>query len=262
MKRDARRNGQRRYRGWTVALSLLAHVAALAAIALVLPRVVSSPPIPARPVNIWLMPRLRRPVQDAVAEASASKGASGKAVQPHARRDAIAPPSPLLSQSPQARSASPAPANEAPTAFGFIPGVDQGVRQALRGAVGCDSGRDLTSEERERCNQRIGEMARQGPAFIDSIPAQKRAYFDAVQQAYKASHDPTHPVVIDANGNIQSWGHPFGLACRSRIHNRPGTSLIDKMKASNMIAAGVGPLSCGLVLPQGSINPEFGIPPP
>jgi hypothetical protein len=39
-------------------------------------------------------------------------------------------------------------------------------------------------------------------------------------------------------------------------------SLTDQIKASGMIALPIGPLRCGVVLPQGSLTPEIGIPPP
>ena len=146
--------------------------------------------------------------------------------------------------------------------------VGQGVRQALRLGVGCDAAVTvrLTPEERDRCNQRIGEQARLGPKTIDRIAPEKRAYFDAVQAAYQASRDPMHSFVRDANGEIKPWGHFAGVGCGMSFGGPPRPpdhrSFTDKVKASGMIAIPLGPLSCGLVLPQGNLTPEIGIPTP
>jgi hypothetical protein len=124
----------------------------------------------------------------------------------------------------------------------------------------------LTAEERDRCNQHYAEIAKRGPAFVDVIPPEKRAYYDAVQAAYQAMNDPRTPVSTGVGGQYQSWGHLPGLGCGMQFGGprQPPDhrSFSDKVKATGMIAVPIGPIRCGVVLPQGSWTPEIGIPTP
>jgi len=145
--------------------------------------------------------------------------------------------------------------------------VGQGVQGALRSRIGCDAlAAHLTAEEKDRCNQRFGQEALKGPKFIDPIPEEKRAYYDAIQAAYQASHDPQHPFFKDANGNIQPWGKGPGVACGMKFGGPPQPpdhrSLTDKIKATGLLGFDLGPLKCGIVIPQGSMTPEIGIATP
>ena len=119
---------------------------------------------------------------------------------------------------------------------------------------------------KDRCNQRFGQEALKGPKFIDPIPEEKRAYYDAIQAAYQASHDPQHPFFKDANGNIQPWGKGPGVACGMKFGGPPQPpdhrSLTDKIKATGLLGFDLGPLKCGIVIPQGSMTPEIGIATP
>jgi hypothetical protein len=248
----------RRSRGTAIGFSVLAHLLMFIVIAVNVPKMVFRDQ-PTATANVWLMPRLT--LQNRLSRP---------------RTATAAPGAPMLSAAKAAASpASPAPAPAAPQSStpaapiaGGAPAAGAGVQGALRTSIGCDIGHTahLTPEEKDRCNQRMGEEAHKGPKFIDVIPPEKRAYYDAVQQAYQAAHDPMHNLVRDRYGNIVTWGHPPGVGCgMSWGGPKPPPdhrSLSDKIKASGMIAVDVGPLKCGVLLPQGSMTPEIGIPTP
>jgi hypothetical protein len=142
------------------------------------------------------------------------------------------------------------------------------VRGALRAGLGCAAGPSttLTPEEKERCLERYGQNARKGPAFIDPIPEEKRAYYDAVQAAYQAARDPAHPFIKGPDGEVRPWGHFPGVGCGMKFGGPPQkpnhNSLTDNIKAEGGVFMNVGPLRCGLALPQGVLTPELGIPTP
>jgi hypothetical protein len=141
--------------------------------------------------------------------------------------------------------------------------LGEGVRGALRAGVGCDlASVHLTPEDKDRCAERFGQNARRGPAFIDPIPAEKRAYYDAVQSAYQAMNDPRTPVPTGIGGQYQTWGRLPGVGCSLTPKFKRGASFSDRVKATGAIAVPLGPISCGVVLPQGSWTPELAIAPP
>ena len=265
---EARRGGApRRRTGVIVALSALAHVAILVIVGLSAPKLLFRD-IPAEPtVNLWLTPDLVRKPLRRVHEVAPRAAVASASVR--------AEPAKTVKSEP-AKSAQPSPVQSAPAAVPAVPtisagapgaasgDVGAGVRAALRSRVGCDYAHtaNLTPDEKDRCNQHAAETAKLGPKYIDVIPPEKRAYYDAVQAAYQASRNPAQPFYRDANGNIHSWGGPPAVGCTFKQHFRPGASLSDKIKATGMIAVPVGPLSCGLKLPQGSMTPELGIPTP
>ncbi len=96
----------------------------------------------------------------------------------------------------------------------------------------------LNAAERAACDRRIGRDARAVANLkLDGIPSEKRAYYDAVQQAYQAMHDPRTPVDTSAGGmGSTQQGRGFGFSC----------------KAGN----------CGVNLPQGVGTEESGVPKP
>ena len=181
---------------------------------------------------------------------------------------ASAPEKPSIPQTPSASPiAPPKPARADNPGSASTPSGDEigaGVRSALRGYFGCDLQKlaDLTAEEKARCSQYMAETAKLGPSYVDPLPMEKRAYYDAVQAAYQAARHPDAPYYRDANGNIQQWGHPPAIGCAFKRRFRPGASLSDKIKATGMIGVPIGPLSCGLALPQGSMTPELGLQAP
>lgn len=116
-----------------------------------------------------------------------------------------------------------------------------GVRSFLRATVGCSHEEylHLNAAERANCDRRVGKDAR---AFanvnVNSLPADKRAYYDAVQQAYQATHDPRTPVDTSAGGGTWTGqgGHGLGFGCKAG--------------------------KCGVQLPQGVGTEELGVPKP
>ncbi len=221
------------------------------------------PPAPDTPaVILWLAPPLGRHIDEKPKPAAAFARPDVAATPESAARSTT----PAVREKSKAPSPLPAPnagqgAAAAPTGGGE---VGEGVRAALRGRLGCDLQglTPLTAEERARCNQHMAQTAKLGPAYIDPVPQEKRAYYDAIQAAAQASRHPEAPYYRDANGNIRSWGHAPAVGCTFKPRFRPGSSLSDKIKATGMIGVPLGPLSCGLALPQGSMTPEIGIPTP
>jgi len=250
-------------RGGVIAASALAHLVVLAIIALSLPKVVvRATPAPSA-VNVWLMPRLTSDLRSHATQRTTAAPAGLAAAPPRASRPAPSPGATVVAPTPAGGSPGGGPSAAGPTGPSAGGDLGQGVQGALRSRIGCDAlTTHLTAEEKDRCSQRFGQEALKGPRFIDPIPEEKRAYYDAVQAAYQASRDPQHPFFKDANGNIQSWGHPPAVGCTFKRHFKPGASMSDKIKATGMIGVPIGPLSCGLALPQGSMTPELGIPTP
>jgi hypothetical protein len=116
-----------------------------------------------------------------------------------------------------------------------------GVRTFLRATVGCSHEEylHLNAAERANCDQRVGKDARAvANVTLDALPSGKRAYYDAVQQAYQAAHDPRTPVDTSAGGG--SWtgqaGHGLGFGCKAG--------------------------KCGVQLPSGVGTEEVGVPKP
>jgi hypothetical protein len=262
---ESSRGGSRRRRiGVIVALSAFAHLAVLVIVGMSAPKLLFRD-IAAEPmVNLWLTPDQARMSLRRVHEVSSKTSVASASVRTTPVK--AVKPEPVQSAQPSlAKSASTArqttPAGPPLSAEGDI---GARVRAALRSRVGCDYGQtaNLTPDERDRCNQHAAQTAKLGPNYIDAIPPEKRAYYDAVQAAYLASRNPSAPFYRDANGNIRTWGGPPAVGCTLRQHFRPGASVSDKIKATGMIAVPVGPLSCGLQLPQGSMTPELAIPTP
>ena len=266
--RDSSETRKRNPRHVAIAVSLLAHLVFFAILARNAPTLVFRQE-PVAATNIWLMPRLTPRAHDprtrpraGETTASASTAAAPKVSAP------LNPPNPT-SAAPSPIAAAP---QGAPTSAEAGPpsaaGVGTGLLGALRSSIGCDIGRTahLTPEEKDRCNQRMGEEAHKGPKFIDTIPAEKRAYYDAVQAAYQAAADPMHPFIRDKYGNVQPWGKGPGVGCGMKFGGPPQPpdhrSVTDKIKATGLLGIDLGPLRCGIVIPQGSMTPEIGIPVP
>lgn len=136
--------------------------------------------------------------------------------------------------------AGPMPAGE--------PGAD--LRGFLRATMGCSHKDDLhlTDAEHTRCDRGFGLAARTAP-HLDAIPPEKRAYYDAVAEAYRSARDatfvpPDHigkgPKGLDVGGGV----HPkcFGMRPPNAIHI-PGTS-------------------CWIVPQRGVLTEELGLPAP
>jgi hypothetical protein len=257
-RRRARKLGAREA---AIAFSLFTHLLIFAILARNIPTLIFRDE-PVAATNIWLMPRLTPQAhEEATRQHAAPAASSAPAAAP------AATPKPLTATATAPSPVQAAPQTAPAQAEGGAPapgGAGAALQGALRTTIGCDLGHaaHLTPEEKDHCNLRLGEEAHKGPKFIDTIPPEKRAYYDAVQQAYQAAADPMHPFVRDKYGNIQTWGHPPAVGCSFKGHFKPGASLSDKIKATGMIGVPIGPLSCGLALPQGSMTPELGIPTP
>ncbi len=257
----AKASARGRKRRAALAASVVAHVGVLALIGLSAPRLsIREPPRP--PAVVWLMPHF------ALRSSSRAPRAANRAAEPILLSSHQATPPTLAPSLPAPTPpAMPPPgaiaAGSAGGAQGVGEGSSEGVRGALRAGVGCDltDAVHLTPEEKRRCSQRVGEEARRGPKFIDPIPAEKRAYYDAIQAAYQGSHQAM-PVPIAPGGAYQAWGRNPGLGCTLLRKSPRGASLADKIKATGMIGLPLGPISCGVVLPIGSLTPELGIAPP
>ena len=193
---------RRRRNAALIGVSVLAHLVIFAIIGLNVPKLAMrfQPP---QATNIWLMPHLNlRTAKEK------SRAAAPSAFPTPAQ---TTPSKPQAAQSPSPLAAAPALVSQGAAPAVGTPGAAEngaGVVGALRTSIGCDIGRlaHLTPEEKDRCNQRIGEEAHKGPKFIDTIPPKKREYYDAVQQASQAAHDPAHPFVRDRYGNVQALG--------------------------------------------------------
>jgi hypothetical protein len=243
---------------------LLAHIVVLSIVGFSAPKL-AAPFLPqAPPIDLWLAPRLTRQADRPTEHRASAVGPQIAAPAPKTAKPQNRPapaPAPIAAPAAPATTAGPG----APT-----PGVEagQGVRQALRSRVGCDlgPGAHLTHEEKDRCDQHFAETAKLGPKFIDTIPPEKRAYYDAVQQAYQAMNDPRTPTTYGKDNEYHAFGHLPALGCGLKFggpKQKPDhSSFTDKIKATGMVAVPIGPLRCGVVLPQGSWTPELGIPVP
>jgi hypothetical protein len=261
------RGGRKRgARDVAIAVSLLAHLLVFALLARNAPTLIFRQP-PVEATNVWLIPHLAPQAREARTRQRAPSSSTSAAVH---NASTIAKPTTATTAAPSPVQAAPqaAPSSAESGPLASPGGVGAGLQGALRTGIGCDIGHaaHLTPEEKDRCNRRLGEEAKRGPKFIDTIPPEKRAYYDAVQQAYQAAADPIHPFIRDANGNVQPWGKGLGVGCGMKFGGPPPPpdhrSVTDKIKATGLLGLDLGPLRCGIVIPQGSMTPEVGIPVP
>lgn len=141
-----------------VAISVVAHVALVAALALHVPRlqppeIRSGPPEPIIPVLI--VPRVPPP------EAGGPPAPIRLHRRPLRHAPADLPVAPLIAPEPKVQPrAEPSPA---PTRTITPDPVAENARQALRGLVGCANPARLTREEREACERQLARGAREAP---------------------------------------------------------------------------------------------------
>ena len=146
--------------------------------------------------------------------------------------------------------APPGPA----TGFGK-PGTD--LRALLRGSgLGCSNshGLGLDREERERCTERLGAQARNAGPLPAPIDPGKRAYYDAVAEAYR---DPGQMVPLTARGaggmfaeeRSVHLGHGPRVGCSVKFGPNA-----DKPPKGPPNALRAGP--CFVQAPTGSLTPE------
>lgn len=197
------------------------------------------------PVTLHLTPDRFAPPRIAPAAASARPAASVRPAP--APRSAIAPAAPTT-------AAAPAPSQTAGAGQGppsSSEGTDGRVASALRGLVGCSQSGllNLTPEERAACEQTRTRQADAAKGHVDPLPLQKRVYYDAVQQAYAATHDPRTPAPVTAGD--QTWystAHGPGVGCKLGGKGAPPNSLK------------LGP--CFISPPQGVLTEELAVKKP
>jgi outer membrane biosynthesis protein TonB len=167
-----------------------------------------------------------------------------------------APPKPQPAARPTTASARPAPTqpSQAPTqpsavagaapastphggassahsaAAANLPGDEPsgGVRKFLRRTVGCsvEDFAHLTVAERAECERQFGVQAAIGAKQkLDVLSPNKRAYYDAVREAYEDAHNAYTPMDTQAGGQGASssmGGHGLNYSC---VHGKCGMNL-------------------------------------
>ena len=151
------------------------------------------------------------------------------------------------------------------------PGFPEG---GLRGLAGCDH---ANRDERERCSDRLGALRLQNIPPVDAIPAEKRAYYAAIQRQYQMIHHYETPVAARARGALgpaeddgalirgQMGGHGPGMGCGlafGSLKTKRGKKADTSVKATGFLGLNLGPVRCGVMLPQGMGSEEMGAPPP
>jgi hypothetical protein len=175
-----------------------------------------------------------------------------------------APHRPVLIAPGAVETAAIAPALAAPTAGPAPPASGSGARgdlgAALRtGGLACsgDLRKMLGPEERARCDERFGALARNAPDLPAPIDPGKRAYYDAIAEAYR-DHGPVVPLTARGAGGIfgaeegVQVGHGPRVGCSVKFG--PNASKAPKGPANALRA---GP--CFIQPPLGSLTPEADI---
>ncbi len=172
--------------GAIVAASAAVHLLILSVVGFSAPKLFLPAMPPGTAIEVWLTPDLTpkthkaklRPV--AATETPARPLPVSRPVRPVAVPSPIRAPAPPLKTAPTLTGVVGAPGSRpAPSGPPALEGPGGGAEEALRTSVGCDYERmvHLNASERERCNQKIGEMARRAPAFNGMDPL-KRGRFD------------------------------------------------------------------------------------
>ncbi|KQY96189.1 hypothetical protein ASD21_06740 [Caulobacter sp. Root1455] len=211
---------------------------------------------------------LTRPVALVFPDRSTNEGAievsldrSRRSTRPTARSEttALAPHRPSLA-APSIVEALPAPAAPpglAPAIVGATPGSQGGLAAALRaGGYACAGGHNalLSPEERARCQEKLGALALNAPPLPAPIDPAKRAYYDAVAEAYR---NPGQMVPLTARGGRGMFavddnvfpGHGPRVGCSVKFGPNA-----DKAPKGPPNALRAGP--CFIQPPVGSLTPE------
>jgi hypothetical protein len=166
------------------------------------------------------------------------------------RRAKSPPPS---ARTPRALISSMAPLPmapvESPTALAKPFPAPPMAGQALAGDIGAmlrrrlDCARtergSLTQGERQACDDALGRGAQTELVLGQTLPAEKRAYYDAVMAARKSA------------------GHIPGFGCRILFGGGKPASVVVPAHGLKL-----GPLPCFVTPPAGSLTPEADIPSP
>lgn len=158
---------------------------------------------------------------------------SAPATRPPRTASSTVAPLPIAPvESPPAVSISPRPPSQA---------LAGDIGATLRRRLGCartgPGGPNLA--ERQACDEALGRGAKTELALGQTLPAEKRAYYDAVMAARK------------------SEGHGPGIGCHIRFGGGKPASV--EVPAHGLK---LGPLPCFVVPPAGMLTPEADIPNP
>jgi hypothetical protein len=144
-----------------------------------------------------------------------------------------------------------------------LPGPRGDLGAALRaGGFACASGRRslLGPEERARCEEKLGGLARNAPFLPAPIDPDKRAYYDAVAEAY-AQGGPVVPLTARGGAGMfdvepgGGSGHGPRVGCSVKFGPNAGKA---PKGPPNALRAG----PCFIQPPVGSLTPEVDIPRP
>jgi hypothetical protein len=239
----------RRRRSTALIVSLLIHTALLSALLLVAPRLRTVQTPNRATMVLGLVPEADLGIATHAApqgEAATSQPAHNPPSPQPAAHQATSPAATALpalkpQTGPSAMAASPSANTSASTAAAA--GSQDAARRALHAALACapSNAQNLDEEAQAACRKRLSDAAiAMGDARVDTIPPEKRAYYDAVVKAYQ---DPAHlPGVVCAV--------PFGIPKGWKpSHRNPPHSLK------------LGPLPCYVIPPKGFLTEEADIPP-
>jgi hypothetical protein len=158
-----------------------------------------------------------------------------------------------------AQAAPSAPAASAGGGAGTALADAAGLGAALRhGVLGCANTANLSREQRERCEDKLGAGAKHETVLAEGRDPRIQAYYDAVAKA-KAPDKPLTPIRATGalgmfdSGNYGTTGHPPGIEC----HVSFGKGEKKRLPAHWLK---LGP--CALAPPQGPLSVEADLTPP
>ncbi len=245
----------RRRRRTALVVSLLIHAALLAPLLLVAPRPQTASTPNRATMMLGLVPdaslgmathetSTRQPAMSQPARVLPLAQETGR---PHLAPSTAANPLPISPQhTPPIATATSSSADSGVTSTAAGARSQDAVRRALRAALACapSNVQNLDEEARVACRQRLRDTAiAMGDARVDTIPPEKRAYYDAVVKAYTDPTATAHPPGI---GCALPFGIPKGW---KPSHRNPPHSLK------------LGPLPCYVLPPKGFLTEEADIPP-
>jgi len=225
-------------------------------------------------LHVLVLFLLARPVMLAFPDRSRGEGAidltldrARRPTRPAARSEATAfvPRRSILSapSTVETLPVEPAPPARLAGPAATAPGPRGDLAAALRaGGFGCENQREasLSPEERARCQEKLGALALKAPPLSAPIDPAKRAYYDAVAEAYK---NRGQPVPLNARGGNGMFdvndsvfpGHGPRVGCSVKF----GPNAYKAPKGPpNALRAG----PCFIQPPNGSLSPEVDIPKP
>ncbi len=145
------------------------------------------------------------------------------------------------------------------------------MRRALQAALACAPGasQNLDDEGRAACRKRLSDAGvAMGEAKVDTIPPEKRAYYDAVQKAYQdirhyGTPDSTLTRLDGAQGmyDVKVMNMPGRLpmaGCGTKFGGPKGAKTADA--PAHSLHFKLGPLVCALAPPQGVLTEESATP--